>query len=347
MSKVYDFKGNIKDNELEEIKNIINKGGVVVFPTETVYGIGADAKNKEAVEKIFIAKGRPQDNPLIVHISNYDMLKEFTCNISEIEKTLMDKFWPGPFTIILNSNGTLPLNVTAGLNTVGVRMPDNNIALSIIEKSNTPIAAPSANISGRPSGTNINDIFDELNNKVNAFVDGGETNIGIESTVVKVDKSVINILRPGKVSLEDIKALGFDVKLDKHVFADVKEGEKIESPGMKHKHYAPSVKTILLEYTEDESVMINTLKKYVKNNSDKNIGILCFDEHKELLKEYNVINIGSVNNVLEISSNIYTKLRSIENFDCDEWIIEGVSRTGIGTAIMNRLTRACSYNILK
>lgn len=347
MSKIYNFKKNIKNDELEDIKNIINEGGLVVFPTETVYGIGADAKNKEAVNKIFVAKGRPQDNPLIVHISNYDMLKEFTCNISEIEKKLMDTFWPGPFTIILNSNGILPQNVTAGLNTVGVRMPDNDIALSIIEKSNTPIAAPSANISGRPSGTNINDIFDELNDKVNAFVDGGETNIGIESTVVKVDNNVVNILRPGKVSLEDIKALGLDVKLDKHVFADVKEGEKIESPGMKHRHYAPSVKTILLEYTDDENNMINILKKYISDNPDKKIGILCFDEHKDILKEYNVITIGSVNNVLEISSNIYTKLRSIENYDCDEWIIEGVSRTGIGTAIMNRLTRACSYNILK
>lgn len=347
MSKVYNFKENINKNDLIEIGKIIKNGGLVVFPTETVYGIGADARNKEAVKKIFKAKGRPQDNPLIVHISNYDMLNKFTCDISDIEKKLMDRFWPGPFTIILKSNGNLPIDVTAGLDTVGVRMPDNDIALSIIEESNTPIAAPSANVSGRPSGTNIKDIFDELDNKVDAFVDGGDTNIGIESTVVKVDNNVVNILRPGKVSLEDIKSLGIEVKLDSHVFEDVKEGEKVESPGMKHRHYAPSVKTILLEYTKDEEKMIDVLKEYIKNNSDKKIGVLCFNEHLDYLKEYNAITVGSKYNILEISSNIYAKLRSIEKLDCDEWIIEGVERTGIGTAIMNRLTRACSYNILK
>lgn len=347
MSVVYNFKENINKNDLIEIGKIIKNGGLVVFPTETVYGIGADSNNKLAVEKIFKAKGRPQDNPLIVHISNYDMLNKFTCNISDIEKKLMDTFWPGPFTIILKSNGKLPINVTAGLDTVGVRMPDNDIALSIIEESNTPIAAPSANVSGRPSGTNIKDIYDELNNKVDAFVDGGDTNIGIESTVVKVDNNVVNILRPGKVSLEDIKSLGIEVKLDSHVFKDVKEGEKVESPGMKHRHYSPSVKTILLEYTKNEIEMINKLKKYISENNKKKIGILCFNEHLEYLKEYDAITIGSINNVLEISSNIYAKLRSIEKLNCDEWIIEGVERRGIGTAIMNRLTRACGYNILK
>lgn len=347
MSVIYDFKENIKNDELEDIKKTIKSGGLVIFPTETVYGIGADATNGQAVKNIFKAKGRPQDNPLIVHISNYEMLREFTYGITDTEKTLMDAFWPGPFTIILKSNNTLPKDVTAGLDTVGVRMPDNDIALSIIEKCNIPIAAPSANISGRPSGTNISDIFEELNDKVDIFVDGGDTNIGIESTVVKVDNNVVNILRPGKISLEDIAALGFEVRLDKHVFEDVKEGEKVESPGMKHRHYAPSVKTILLEYTEDESVMIDILKKYISKNSDKKIGILCFKEHEKYLKEYNTINIGSINNKLELSSSIYTKLRSLEKLNCDEWIIEGVKRTGIGTAIMNRLTRACSYNILK
>jgi len=347
MSVIYDFKENIKNDELEIIKEKIKNGGLVVFPTETVYGIGADATNGQAVKNIFKAKGRPQDNPLIVHISNHEMLKEFTYDITQTEKALMDAFWPGPFTIILKSNKKLPIDVTAGLDTVGVRMPDNDIALSIIEKCNTPIAAPSANVSGRPSGTNIADIFQELNNKVDIFVDGGNTNIGIESTVVKVDNNVVNILRPGRISLEDIKALGFEAKLDRHVFEDVKDGEKVESPGMKHRHYAPAVKTLLLEYTEDESIMLDVLKKYIAKNSDKKIGILCFTEHKQFLKEYNTIDIGSINNKLEVSSRIYTKLRSIDKLDCDEWIIEGLSRAGIGTAIMNRLTRACSYNILK
>ena len=343
----YNWEKMTNTEELRVVCNLIRNGELVIFPTETVYGIGANALDENAVGKIFIAKGRPSDNPLIVHLADKKKIEDIAQDITDVERKLIDTFMPGPFTIILKSNKKLPIDVTAGLDTVGIRMPDNDIALSIIEKCNTPIAAPSANVSGRPSGTNIADIFQELNNKVDIFVDGGNTNIGIESTVVKVDNNVVNILRPGRISLEDIKALGFEAKLDKHVFEDVKDGEKVESPGMKHRHYAPAVKTLLLEYTEDESIMLDVLKKYIAKNSDKKIGILCFTEHKQFLKEYNTIDIGSINNKLEVSSRIYTKLRSIDKLDCDEWIIEGLSRAGIGTAIMNRLTRACSYNILK
>ncbi len=347
MSIIYDFKENIKNKDLQNIKKVIQEGGLVVFPTETVYGIGADATNDDAVKKIFIAKGRPQDNPLIVHISNYEMLEKIVTGITKIEKKLMDAFMPGPFTIILKTTGTLPSSVTAGLNTVGIRMPDNNIALRLIDEAGTPIAAPSANISGRPSGTNISDIYNELKDKVDVFIDGGDTDIGIESTVVKVIDDTAVILRPGKVSLEDIEAIGIKAKLDSHVFEDVKEGEKVESPGMKHRHYAPSVKTTLLEYNEDNSKMIELLKAYINSNPNKKIGVLCFNEHEELLDGIYTIKIGSKDNMLEISSNIYSKLRSIEHLEMDEWIIEGVKREGIGTAVMNRITRACSYNILK
>ena len=171
MSSIYNFKENINQEELENISNILKEGGIVVFPTETVYGIGADATNDKAVEKIFKAKGRPQDNPLIVHISDYEMLKYVATNINSIEKKLMDKFWPGPLTIILKSSNNVAKSVTAGLDTVGVRMPSNNIALKIIETFNRPIAAPSANISGRPSGTKLEDIYNELKDRVDLFVD--------------------------------------------------------------------------------------------------------------------------------------------------------------------------------
>ena len=194
MSIVYDFKENIKKNELDDIAEAINRGKIVVFPTETVYGIGADATNDAAVKKIFKAKGRPQDNPLIVHISNYEMLEDVAQKPNDTEMALMKAFWPGPFTIILKCKGNLPKSVTAGLDTVGIRMPDNNIALSIIDAAKKPIAAPSANVSGKPSGTNLKDIFKELDNKVDYFVDGGNTAIGVESTVAKVDgdrKSVV------------------------------------------------------------------------------------------------------------------------------------------------------------
>lgn len=347
MSIIYDFKQNIKQNELNEIAKIINNKGIIVFPTETVYGIGADVTQDSAVEKIFVAKGRPQDNPLIVHISNYSMLEKVAIDITDIEKKLMRNFWPGPLTIILKSNNNVSKAVTAGLNTVGVRMPNNDIALKIIEACDTPIAAPSANISGRPSGTQIKDIYNELKDKVDAFIDGGKTDIGIESTVVKVENNIVKILRPGKISLEDIEELGINTILDEHVFRNVKDGEKVESPGMKHRHYAPKTKTILLQYDTD-TIMVNKVDKYVKENTNLKIAIVCFNEHTKYYINKNIkcIEMGSINNTLEISKNIFSILRLIDNLDLDICIIEGLKKEGIGTAIMNRLVRACEYNIL-
>lgn len=347
MSIIYNFKKNIKQNELDEIAKIINNGGIMVFPTETVYGIGADATQDDAVKKIFIAKGRPQDNPLIVHISNYDMLENVAIDIGDIERKLMEKFWPGPLTIILKSNKNVSKSVTAGLNTVGVRMPGNDISLKIIESCNTPIAAPSANVSGRPSGTNIKDIYDELKDRVDVFIDGGKTDIGIESTVVKVEDDVVKILRPGKISLEDIQELGIKVVLDEHVFKDVKDGEKVESPGMKHRHYAPKTKTILVEYSKD-NIMVDKVYKYINENKNLKIAVVCFNEHGKYYtnRDIKCIEMGSVNNPLEISKNIFSILRLIDKLDVDVCLIEGMKKEHIGTAIMNRLIRACEYNIL-
>ena len=346
MSVVYDFKENIKKDELEKISKTLNNGGIVVFPTETVYGIGADATNSNAVKKIFDAKGRPQDNPLIVHISNLEMIEEYTYGVNAVEKKLIENFWPGPLTIILKSKNKLSNYVTAGLDTVGVRMPDNDIALNIIEASKKPIAAPSANVSGKPSGTKLSDIFEELNNKVDVFVDGGNTIIGIESTVVKVEKNVVNILRPGKISLENIEKIGLKAKLDKHIFKDVKEGEKVESPGMKHRHYAPTTKAILVDF-DDDKTMLNKIKEY-KLNSNEKIGIICYKEHEEYLNSIGLktIVMGKRDDLSEISRNIFSLIRSIDNYKLDVCFIEGVKRQYIGTAIMNRLIRACGYNIL-
>lgn len=347
MSELYNFKENIKKEELENIAKVINNGGVVVFPTETVYGIGADATNPDAVKKIFEAKGRPQDNPLIVHISNKDMLKDIVEDANEIETKLMDAFWPGPLTIILKSKGVLPMSVTAGLDTVGIRMPDNKIALSIIEESKKPVAAPSANVSGRPSGTNVEDIYNELKDRVDIFVDGGDTIVGIESTVLKVVDGVVTILRPGKISLEDIKALGIECVLDKHIFEDVKEGEKVESPGMKHRHYAPKTKTILVENDEDEK-MLQKINTFIVENVDKIVGVVCFSEHKEKIENMGAkaIEIGSKEDLNTISRKIFTTLRNIDKEGVDICLIEGVKKEYIGTGIMNRVIRACEYNVL-
>ena len=347
MSIVYDFKENIKKNELDDIADALNKGKIVVFPTETVYGIGADATNDVAVKKIFEAKGRPQDNPLIVQISNYKMLEDVAQKPNDTEMALMRAFWPGPFTIILKCKGNLPKSVTAGLDTVGIRMPDNNIALSIIDAAKKPIAAPSANVSGKPSGTNLKDIFKELDNRVDYFVDGGNTDIGVESTVVKVDGDVVDILRPGKISVEDINKLGIKVRLDEHVFKDVKENEVVQSPGMKHKHYAPSTDAILVEYDEDDEKMLEKMRKF-KDSTNLKVGAICFDEHEKDIAKLGIttIKMGSKSDLMNISKNIFSLIRKIDLYDLDVCLIEGVKKEYIGTAIMNRMIRACGYKIL-
>ena len=250
MENYLDLTTNQNYNKLQEAGKVILNGGLVLFPTETVYGIGANGLNEIAVKKIYIAKGRSSDNPLILHISDYDMLKTISQNISDIEYKLINKFWPGPFTIILERTSIVPNVVTGGLNTVGVRMPSNKIAHELIKYANVPIAAPSANISGKPSGTNLDDISEELFNKVDYIVNGGSCDIGLESTVVRVINGIPHILRPGKITAEQIKSVAGDVVIDEHVLGKLEINQKILSPGMKYRHYAPKAKCILV-YSKD------------------------------------------------------------------------------------------------
>lgn len=205
MGKIFDWKNSINEYELQEVVSRIRSGDLVVFPTETVYGIGTIALDSLATSKIYTAKGRPSDNPLIVHVSDFDMLKKCTKEISEIEEKLIKAFMPGPFTLILKKSDIIPNEVSANLDTVGIRMPSNKIANTIIRRAAVPVAAPSANVSGRPSGTNISDIKKELLDKVSIMIDGGDSDIGLESTVVKVVDDIPVILRPGKISVEDIE----------------------------------------------------------------------------------------------------------------------------------------------
>lgn len=344
LKKYIDLKDANNYSELEYAANIIKSGGLVLFPTETVYGLGANGLDENAVKKIYTAKGRNSDNPLILHISDIDMLSKIATDISELEYKLMNAFWPGPFTIILNRKNIVPDIVTARLNTVGIRMPNNKIANKLISLSNVPIAAPSANISGKPSGTNVNDIFDELSNKVDCIVDGGECDVGLESTVVRVIDGIPTILRPGKITPEQIKSVAGNVSVDKHVFSntDVNSNEKVLSPGMKYKHYAPNSKCILV-YSKDNDLLVNKINEIANNyktplilSSSKNIN--CFNNHL-------VIDIGA--NLDEIAKNIFTDLRKVDKFKPDIVIIEGVSKEGLGLAIMNRLIRACSHNYIE
>jgi len=340
MTKIINFKDGIDKWELEEIKKSFTNGKLVIFPTETVYGIGANALDKTAVDSIFVAKGRAQDNPLIVHISNFEMLKNLVEEPNEIEQKLIDALMPGPFTLILKKKeGIIPDNVTCGLDTVGIRFPENKIAQEIIEYTGLPIAAPSANISSRPSGTNIDDIKDEFDGKVDIIVDGGETKIGLESTVCKVIDGVPTILRPGKITPEDIQEIIGNVNIDKHVFENTKSNERVESPGMKYKHYAPNTECVLV-YGHSDKDYIDLVNEHKKNKTT----IIGFSEHKDLFKDCVFHDLGSKDNLEEISHNIFTLLRKADKDNSDIIIIEGVEKKGLGIAIMNRLLRSCSFN---
>ena len=335
--EVIDFKNEINKNALNKISEALKAGELVIFPTETVYGIGANALNPKAVDSIFKAKGRANDNPLIVHISNFDMLQKLVYEPTDIEKKLIDAFMPGPFTLILKKKNIIPDNVSCGLDTVGIRFPENNIAREIIENTQLPIAAPSANISSRPSGTKVSDIIDEFKDKVKYIVDGGETKIGLESTVVKVINDVPTILRPGKITPEDIKEVIGSVKIDEHVYK--KATGKVESPGMKYKHYAPNTPCLLI-YSDNDQELINLIKE----NATSNTSIIGCMEHKIYFPNYKYHTYGHKYNNDEISHNIFSLLREVDKDNSDLIIIEGVKKEGLGIAIMNRLIRSCGYN---
>ena len=344
MNKVIKIKNEEDLEKLKDISKSITKGNLVVFPTETVYGIGADGLNEDAVRKIFKAKGRESDNPLILHISNVEMVEKLAQNITEVEYKLMDAFWPGPFTIVLSKKDIVPDVVTGGLDTVAIRMPANKIANKIIEYSGVPIAAPSANVSGKPSGTTVQDIYVELVDKVDYIVDGGISDIGIESTVVRVINGEVKILRPGKITKEDIQTIVENVSLDEHIFQKVEKGNKVLSPGMKYRHYAPKAKCILV-YSENNKKMVEKVKDIAEEYTAP--CIICAEEN---LKEYankKTLCYGHKENLEEISKNIFTLLRQTDKANLDVVIIEGVRKEGIGLAIMNRLIRACSYNFFE
>lgn len=348
ITKYSNQKENIKQQEIEEAAEEIKKGNLVIFPTETVYGIGANALDENAVKKIFKAKGRAQDNPLIVHVANIDMVKPIVEHIGTLEQKLIEKFWPGPLTIIMKrkSNKVIPNIVTANLDTVGIRMPSNLLAKKLIEKAGVPIAAPSANVSGKPSGTNIEDIKEEFEGKVSYILDGGSTDIGLESTVIKVENDKIDILRPGKITKEQLEEVANQVEVDKHVLGKVGKEEIVASPGMKYRHYAPNANCMMV-YSKDEQKMIEKMNEITKEleQNGKQALILAKGKHLSKLVVKKKWNMG--NNLEEVGKNIFTLLRKVDKEQVDLVLIEGVGEEGLGLAITNRLVRACAYHYLK
>lgn len=318
------------------VKKEILNDNLVIFPTETVYGIGANALRCEAVEKIFKVKSRALNNPLIVHLKDKKEITKYAYIENETEKKLIEAFMPGPFTLILKKKNLIPDVVTASMDSVGIRVPINEIANRFLEAVEVPIAAPSANISSRPSGTRVADIKEEFDDLVNYIIDGGESQIGLESTVVKVIDGVPTILRPGFITKEDIINVTGKCQVSKHVLKEVAANTKVESPGMLYRHYAPMTKCLLV-YASD----FNKLKQLVIENLTSKTIILGSSKLKSI-PCYKFLDYGET--LEEISHNIFSLLRKCDKYKADLIIIEGVKKEGLGLAIMNRLIRTSNFN---
>lgn len=332
---INELTNEIKDQIKEEILN----DNLVIFPTETVYGIGANALSVNAVNKIFSVKERARNNPLIVHLKSIDEIEKYAIISNPIEKKLIDAFMPGPFTIILKKKSIIPDIVSANMPTVGIRVPIHEVANQFLTLVNVPIAAPSANLSSRPSGTKVSDIKDEFDNLVPFIIDNGESTIGLESTVVKVIDNVPTILRPGYITYEDIYSLIGTCKIANGVLTKLDNNIKAESPGMLYRHYAPKTNCILL-YSNN----INTLKELIKDNLSNKTIIIGSSKLKDI-PCFKFLNYGST--FEEISHNIFSLLRLADKYKADKIIIEGVKKEGLGLAIMNRLIRTSNFNYIE
>jgi L-threonylcarbamoyladenylate synthase len=327
---------------IEKAIQVIKRGGLVAFPTETVYGLGVNALDKEAVRKIFEVKGRPLDNPIIVHIADFSELSKLVKKIPAEAKILAKKFWPGPLTLILLKKKVVPNKVTARGNTVAIRMPKNEIALELIKRVGVPIAAPSANLAGRPSPTTAQHVFEDLGKKVDLIIDGGKTEIGVESTVVDLTISPPQILRPGGISFEELKKIIKDIQYHSNLLGEKFQG-KTKSPGMKYRHYAPETPLILVGgYSENRVLRIKELiKKYQKQN--KRVGVLASLETKEFYKEANLVLVpGSKKRLKTVAKNLFKIFREFDKKGLDIILAETFPKKEIGFAVMNRLEKASS-----
>ncbi len=337
---------NIDQAIINEAVAILKASGTVVFPTETVYGLGANGLDIGAVDKIFKAKGRPSDNPLILHVHSISQVKELVEEIPEIAKTCMEKFWPGPLTILFKKSSKVPEIITAGLNTVAIRMPDNKIALELIKTGNMPIAAPSANLSGRPSPTSAKHVIEDLMGRVDMIIDGASTGIGIESTVLDLSGDIPMILRPGAVTEEDLKRFIANIRVDSSIISEDKSIIP-KSPGQKYRHYAP--KAEMLVFTGEVQDIIQAINKKLGEygGKGKKIGIMCTDETKDYYKDVLALSLGSRKNPETIGHNLFNTLRILDENNVDIILAEGIEVSNIGFAIMNRMMKASSGKIIK
>ncbi|TKD71080.1 L-threonylcarbamoyladenylate synthase [Pseudalkalibacillus hwajinpoensis] len=326
--------------QIVEAAEYLKQDEVIAFPTETVYGLGGNALSDKAVAKIFEAKGRPADNPLIVHVASRPHVEKLVTNIPKQADQLMNAFWPGPLTIVLPGGKSVATNVTAGLDTVAVRMPDHPVAIALLKAANLPLAAPSANLSGKPSPTTAKHVIHDLDGRIAGVVDGGSTGVGLESTVVDCSGDVLTILRPGGVTKEQLEEVVGEVKIDPALSDD---GHQPKSPGVKYKHYAPTAPVTLVDgsYSFIQQLVDKRRAEGLK------IGVLATEESKELFKADVVIPCGSKHDLITVANRLYDVLRKFDESNVDEIYSEMFTHAGVGAAVMNRLTKAANNRVIK
>ncbi|MBQ2753502.1 MAG: threonylcarbamoyl-AMP synthase [Firmicutes bacterium] len=335
------------DEVLSEAAGIIRKGGLVAFPTETVYGLGADGLNGEACKNIYLAKGRPSDNPLILHISDLKQLEMIVKEIPEKAKVLMENFWPGPLTIIFKKLPCVPDSVTGGLDTVAVRFPSNILANRLIAAAGTPVAAPSANSSGKPSPTRASHVEADLKGRIDMLIDGGSCDVGVESTIVDITGDTPCLLRPGGITVEMLERVIGKIDIDSAVIKSLGEDERPKAPGMKYKHYSPNAEVVLVK--GEKAAVVEKINSFIAENKLNGLipGVMAAEDTAMLYNTEHVLSLGKRDDLKEIASNLFDALRSFDDKNVDVVYSEVFETSGEGLAVMNRLNKAAGFKYIE
>ena len=381
---IIEDRNHIKDEELKEAARILRSGGLVAFPTETVYGLGGNALDEDAARKIYAAKGRPSDNPLIAHVSCVEEVEPLVKEIPEAGRKLMEAFWPGPLTMIFPKSEKVPYGTTGGLDTVAIRMPDDPVANRLIALAGVPVAAPSANTSGRPSPTTADHVWQDMNGRIDMIIDGGPVGIGVESTIVDVSSAVPAVLRPGAITMEMLEEVLGEVSVDPAILGPLSADVRPKAPGMKYKHYAPKADLTLVEPgtgADLESGVEQVTGAEQKNGADRNteaaletgldetqlqamickvrelsrekieagykVGVICTDESRDCYTDGEARSIGARKSQASVAHNLYALLREFDDLGVDYIFSESFPKDHLGQAIMNRLSKAAGYKIVK
>ena len=356
---IIEDRNHIKDEELKEAASILRSGGLVAFPTETVYGLGGNALDEDAARKIYAAKGRPSDNPLIAHVSCVEEVAPLVKEIPEAGRKLMEAFWPGPLTMIFPKSEKVPYGTTGGLDTVAIRMPDDPVANRLIALAGVPVAAPSANTSGRPSPTTADHVWQDMNGRIEMIIDGGPVGIGVESTIVDVSSAIPSVLRPGAITMEMLAEVLGEVSVDPAILGPLSADVRPKAPGMKYKHYAPKADLTLVEPEDvdrenglDEKqlqAMIGKVRELSRGKIEAGckVGVICTDESRHCYTDGAVRSIGERKSQASVAHNLYALLREFDDLGVDYIFSESFPKDHLGQAIMNRLSKAAGYKIVK